>query len=296
MPRDDDFQERLDRNEPRALQYQYGHPGAFIREHERAERLEEHAANVESHMVELQLSLDASREAHEKACASAAEFELAWAKAQADAKRLEKSNAGLVRTVERLRQERNQARADADQNADAHDDMESTADNLAAEVQSLLVQRTEWSTKMLELQAQMIAQAKHDQDQLALANSKLSAARAYVTQEQKDESRRLAAKYLEMEKGPVDTPVVVESVEEFRELSTKRADILTGDIIRDFFALSWITRIHVAQDLGLYDKDKDSGIDDAELVKRVFTRAREHGSLPALIMAIEENAKKLSDD
>lgn len=49
----DNFQKRLDRNEPLALLHKYGHPGAFYREHERANRLFAHIRRLQKTLFDV---------------------------------------------------------------------------------------------------------------------------------------------------------------------------------------------------------------------------------------------------
>jgi predicted MPP superfamily phosphohydrolase len=59
------------------------------------------------------------------------------------------------------------------------------------------------------------------------------------------------------------------------------------DIVYRFYRLSWIQRLRAAIDLGLYS-DEDADVSEAEMARRVFTRARERnvlGDLEAIIEA-----------
>lgn len=73
------------------------------------------------------------------------------------------------------------------------------------------------------------------------------------------------------------TPTVV-PVEEARRMPR--------DIVYRFFQLSWIQRMRIAMDLGLCSNE-DADVDEAEMGRRVFVRAREQEKLDELGSAID---------
>ena len=66
------------------------------------------------------------------------------------------------------------------------------------------------------------------------------------------------------------------------------------DIVYLFFLLPLTERLRIALDLGLY-RDEDTRVDTAEMGRRVFQRAREHGKLDLLADKITKRKSNTID-
>ena len=77
----------------------------------------------------------------------------------------------------------------------------------------------------------------------------------------------------------VSTPTVVPS---------KEAVQMPRDIVYRFYQLSWMQRLRIAMELGLYS-DEDADVDEAEMGRRVFLRASERDGLHDLGAAIDRD-------
>jgi hypothetical protein len=153
-----------------------------------------------------------------------------------------------------------------------------------AEMDSLLVQREHW-----------IARAEGPVDMPTLVNSMEE---FHKVANRKSEHDDVAIGIARQTAQGVDDAEVVRLNAELPEGEVGGTDDapnrqpklvpLTGGIVRAYLMMSWVTRIHIAQELNLYKKYDDAGVVDAELVRRVFERARERGILEALIEKIEK--------
>jgi len=71
-------------------------------------------------------------------------------------------------------------------------------------------------------------------------------------------------------------------------------DQMPRDIVYRFYRLSWIQRLRAAIDLGLYS-DEDADVNEAEMARRVFARARERDVLDDLEATIEASLAQSQD-
>ena len=73
-----------------------------------------------------------------------------------------------------------------------------------------------------------------------------------------------------------------------RTVVVQEAERMPRDIVYLFFLLPLTERLRIALDLGLY-RDEDTRVDTAEMGRRVFQRAREHGKLDLLAEKITQS-------